>query len=621
MRQHCFASQNADAKSKSDALPPEQRTAHAKKVVLEQKRRADRAVLENAIQLQRERLLAEAKAELVKELHPNLSDAEVAERVATLRMLYRIGIPVYCLRDEEFRARMERGGIATLGATQTRATQKFLLLQLIEKRIAFFKDRLVSTVGDGSKLDRLIEAQLARFVDDDGKICECVYGCSVVKRSMDSAGLDTIFTHQRERVFIRPESLQAEMNDSASTNLKRVKDKNTSYQHLPDSEVRLAHSIFMVQCFSHGFTNNGNVLLEACSNLKEFLRGFNGLNVSDSAAEVFREICGTSIYFGSSNRWFYYLRTVKIVHDHFGSMRKFVGALETAVIMPKKTARMAAVLANSRTFFSLALELKLLLLFGRKHAETAYFFEGKGMVSPFVYERLNDIHLFLTQAGKSDSVIFKEFCDYATRVASTIHIYQSDRDDLISKVWSMKDKFVNYWQQNINIGMRSQIDLFKGLQLLDPCFAASATELEINVRLDLCLQRESVLHGVRSVSGVKGFTEELKLELVQELSIYRVHGQRFAQVLRETPPHLRPWRLWEWWWSMRLDLPGWFQLAHRGVLIQPSSASIERFFSQLKGNSSDKQSCELDETLECRALCIAEGDGRVREEEEEEGKL
>ena len=72
----------------------------------------------------------------------------------------------------------------------------------------------------------------------------------------------------------------------------------------------------------------------------------------------------------------------------------------------------------------------------------------------------------------------------------------------------------------------------------------------------------------------------------------------------------QPGQLWEWWWAQRANagLVSWFQLALRAVLIQPSSAAIERFFSVIKGATSAQQAGEGEDTLETRALHCEHGE-------------
>ena len=51
-------------------------------------------------------------------------------------------------------------------------------------------------------------------------------------------------------------------------------------------------------------------------------------------------------------------------------------------------------------------------------------------------------------------------------------------------------------------------------------------------------------------------------------------------------------------------LPSWFAVAYVLMLMQPSSASIERFFATVKANTSAQQNGESHETLAVRCMCL-----------------
>jgi hypothetical protein len=78
-------------------------------------------------------------------------------------------------------------------------------------------------------------------------------------------------------------------------------------------------------------------------------------------------------------------------------------------------------------------------------------------------------------------------------------------------------------------------------------------------------------------------------------------------VLREldAKPDLdSPSGLWMWWRSIKNSLPSWYTIAKVLVLLQPSSASIERFFALLKANSSAQQNNESREILAARSMAL-----------------
>ena len=65
-----------------------------------------------------------------------------------------------------------------------------------------------------------------------------------------------------------------------------------------------------------------------------------------------------------------------------------------------------------------------------------------------------------------------------------------------------------------------------------------------------------------------------------------------------------PAELWMWWRRIRSDVPTWFAIARFLVLMQPTSAAIERFYSLVKANTSDRQGSEAEETFAVRAMAL-----------------
>ena len=85
---------------------------------------------------------------------------------------------------------------------------------------------------------------------------------------------------------------------------------------------------------------------------------------------------------------------------------------------------------------------------------------------------------------------------------------------------------------------------------------------------------------------------------------FRELDQQQAPALGLVPPKELPQHLWQWWWSLRNEIPAWFAIAHKAVLHQPSLAAVDRFFAQIKGATQKTQSAERDNTIETWAMCI-----------------
>lgn len=182
------------------------------------------------------------------------------------------------------------------------------------------------------------------------------------------------------------------------------------------------------------------------------------------------------------------------------------------------------------------------------------------------------------------------------------------RQRLIDEVWSTRLPLVEYWTEHIWKGMEGDIRLFKGFSVLDPIQLACMSDAEVVERLNLLRESEEYIQGsnpARIVKGVKGFTEDMQLQLILELREYRSVAKKVQPVLESLKRKESPAKLWEWWWCNRetKGIKHWAQFAFVAVLYQPSSAVIERFFSVYKGMTSTQQGSEKEDTSLVRALC------------------
>lgn len=113
----------------------------------------------------------------------------------------------------------------------------------------------------------------------------------------------------------------------------------------------------------------------------------------------------------------------------------------------------------------------------------------------------------------------------------------------------------------------------------------------------------STLDVLLNMKGVKNCGVS-RNDLVAEWSAYDCLALQYNQYNfgRETPH--TPSDLWEFWRSIRANVPAWFKVASVLVLIQPSSCGIERFFSLVKANTSEEQNGEHGRTLAVRSMLL-----------------
>ena len=72
-----------------------------------------------------------------------------------------------------------------------------------------------------------------------------------------------------------------------------------------------------------------------------------------------------------------------------------------------------------------------------------------------------------------------------------------------------------------------------------------------------------------------------------------------AQTCKDTPDEL-----WKWWREIGDKVPKLFSISCVLVLVQPSSAAIERFYSKVKANTDATQGGEFEDTFAARTMAL-----------------
>jgi hypothetical protein len=112
------------------------------------------------------------------------------------------------------------------------------------------------------------------------------------------------------------------------------------------------------------------------------------------------------------------------------------------------------------------------------------------------------------------------------------------------------------------------------------------------------------------LAGLKGVPVGVREGLDAEFGLFETEVRNRLAVYGEQPSLDTPSQLWMWWRGLRLKLPSWFAVASVLILMQPSSAAIERFFATVKANTSAQQNSESHETMALRCMCLYNRSGK-----------
>jgi hypothetical protein len=122
-------------------------------------------------------------------------------------------------------------------------------------------------------------------------------------------------------------------------------------------------------------------------------------------------------------------------------------------------------------------------------------------------------------------------------------------------------------------GMHKLLPLYRAANLFHPLRFLAETERAgfqgfVATAIDL----------LTSLKGMKNGNVQLqKIDMSAQMIAYQQACREHARHLQANPNEDTPPRLWEWWVSLSAAVPAWFSVARVLVLLQPTSAAIERF--------------------------------------------
>ena len=106
------------------------------------------------------------------------------------------------------------------------------------------------------------------------------------------------------------------------------------------------------------------------------------------------------------------------------------------------------------------------------------------------------------------------------------------------------------------------------------------------------------LCNLKGLKGDEHLRENLQTECLEFIRHSREKSLQWDEDM-DLPSHL-----WKWWKGLKEKLPSFYRVAKVLVLMQPSSALIERFYSLVKAYTDARQGNEDIETFEGRCMVL-----------------
>lgn len=455
-----------------------------------------------------------------------------AWRVQRISTLMANGIPLSKL-DDPFDLRTaladEALGYKVPGADACAEYVAFIAAREFAKVKEEISGRDISICFDGTSQFAEIFGLLVRFVDDAARVQVRVADLSLLATNMNSAGTAAIVTDVvYSRLHVEARRMLATMADRCSVNEAAIAGLMVLW-------TKSVH----VGCYSHTLSNSGKkfrtkVLDQAMTAWFEIVRSHGGqLAVQLTFGERARTY--------SDTRWWSRWECVNQVYSHIAEMPNLLSYLESHGLCEKSCETLREVVFSAEFLSQLAVVVDA----GKAFVEATYILEGDSFLACRAYQivQMLQAHVANFQAPLLDAV--------ARRLAGGDDAKQAA---IVASGKACVEPGFAHFRDTFGGKLKSSVDFFKAARLFNP-FRISELQHEMDD-----------LKYVPFVSDVERIA--LKQELARYVSV--------AEDLKEEPP------IWDWWVKHRKDLPAWFRAASKAVLVQPSSASVERAFSELK---------------------------------------
>lgn len=423
--------------------------------------------------------------------------------------------------------------------------------------VAEIKGRQISLIFDGTT--RLGEAIgiVARFVDKEWNIQQRLIRLHTVAKPVNAPQLAQVINQCIATKLQHPaELIIAFMRDGASVNSAAVRALSVFYPNSLD-----------VVCFSHTINNVGHRFVFPL--LQEFTRLWISLFAHSARVKLaWKERTGTSMRSHSETRWWSKWELLSQVSLYFGDVAPFLQQLPD--VSASTTQQLLAIIQHPERSRQLRLELAAVVDVGKHFVSATYALEGDGPLVFRCYSHLQAIASAMAQK------------DFTNLKAVARQIAQDEADltapQLVAETMRGVEPAIAWFLGKFNVELEPVVTAFRRARFFDPVAVQS---------LGLTSQK------VQSLRCFPFYSDEELGQMVDELPQYLA---AVTDVTLDTPEE-------KWsWWSHQNNIPHWKSAVMKLVLVQPSSAAVERVFSILTSCFTDEQRSSLEETIEASVM-------------------
>ena len=502
-----------------------------------------------------ERDLAETFQKYNDDVHlrgETLPQTQQVFRVKVLKSFLRAGIPLNKIGP--LRDLLEEGGYRL-------CDRRFLydLIPFVVKEEEMqikdeIKNKHVGVIFDGTTHTCEALAIILRFISDSFTVEQRLVRIQLLAKSLNVEEI------ARELIGVLSTSLGitsqfvvATMKDRASVNNVAIRTMKIIYQNSLD-----------IGCFSHTLDLVGDHF--KLTNLTEFVSAWLTLfSHSTKTKFLWKEQTGKAMATYSHTRWWSKWEVMQQLLLQFGDIKPFL--IKNSDIGPHTRPRLLSFFEDTQKLHHLKIELAAVVDWGEPFVKATYNLEGDGPLAFTCYEAIEEV---ITS-------IQVENIPNVQAVARDISPSLTTQKRLISHAKQCIQPGLEYFNLQLNTSLKIHLIAFKASRLTNSTMIRN---------LNTDASSADLLKSFPFISA-----EEI-CYLKAELPAYLAK----AEDLDDTIDKL------SWWKSQETSLPNWCAVVKKILLVQPSSAAVERVFSLLISGFGHQQEQSLQDYIQASVM-------------------
>jgi len=503
----------------------------------------------------REKDLAESLRSYNEEVHlrgETLPQDQQVYRVKVLKAFLRAGIPLNKITP--LRELLEESGYRLCD----RRFMYDLIPFVVKEEEMQIKDEIrnkhVGVIFDGTTHTCEALAIVLRFMSDSYTVEQRLVRIKLLAKSLTGEEVARELIHVLSTSLgIDSQFVVATMRDRASVNNVAIRTMKIIYQNFLD-----------IGCFSHTLDLVGNHF--KFPNLTEFVGTWLALfSHSTKTKFLWKEQTGKAMASYSQTRWWSKWEVMQQLLVQFGDIKPFL--TKNTEIGPHTRPRLLSFFEDTQKLNYLKIELAAVVDWGESFVKATYNLEGDGPLAFTCYEAIQTV-IKSIQVSNIPNV---------QAVAKDISPNLTTQTRLITHAKQCVQPGLEYFKQQLDTSLKIPLMAFKAARLINPTVIRNLNPEASTVDL------------LRSFPFI---TADNITNLKAELPVYLAKSEDLDDSVDKLL----------WWKNQETSLPTWCAVVKKILLVQPSSAAVERVFSLLNSAFGDQQDQSLQDYIEASVM-------------------